>query len=394
MSHVKVGAVDYTVQLDTVHSGFTDSHCWVHNRAGCIPGVRPEVVMTMQEVRLIGTDIFNSLHEMSTGDRGQSWSAPKEAYGLHSRYEGNNERIVVCDFTPSWHAASKKLLGTGALVGYDRNQNRSRFVQTAYAAYDPLARSWTDWRQLELPPKFVGAVAGCTQRYDLPNGDVLLPVYFHEGGVPYLHVTPTGNTSFYRSTVLRCRFDGKTLSYVEHGTELVLEKDRGYYEPSVTRYGDAFYITLRANDRADAARSADGIHFDVPKTWTWDDGETVPIYNTQQHWVTHSSGLFLVYCRKAENNNHVVRHRAPLFIAEVDPGSLCLIRSSERILVPEHGAGLGNFGVVNVGPDETWVTTSEWMTAGARERGADNRVYVARIKWSKPNRDVESREDC
>ena len=55
--------------------------------------------------------------------------------------------------------------------------------------------------------------------------------------------------------------------------------------------------------------------------------------------------MFLVYTRKGANNDHVFRHRAPLFIAQVDPGEAALIRSTERILVPERGARLGNFAV-------------------------------------------------
>jgi hypothetical protein len=148
----------------------------------------------------------------------------------------------------------------------------------------------------------------------------------------------------------------------------------------------------------------------------------VPTYNTQQHWVTHSDGLFLVYTRQADNNGHIFRHRAPLFIAEVDPERLCLIRASERILVPERGARLCNFGVVDVNERETWVTVAEWMQNGGiwgeeMRRllletytgeelapfesaphmsglipllGADNSVYAARILWDTPNRGAGS----
>ncbi len=43
-------------------------------------------------------------------------------------------------------------------------------------------------------------------------------------------------------------------------------------------------------------------------------------------------------------------------IAQVDPEKLHVIRSTERILIPERGAGLGNaFGVTEVNEHETWV---------------------------------------
>jgi hypothetical protein len=88
----------------------------------------------------------------------------------------------------------------------------------------------------------------------------------------------------------------------------------------------------------------------------------------------------------------VARHRAPLFIAQVDPDRLVVLRATERILVPEHGARLGNFGVTEVSPGETWVTVAEWMQTNPPMRiiapdnpwGANNRVYAARILWDRP----------
>ena len=108
-------------------------------------------------------------------------------------------------------------------------------------------------------------------------------------------------------------------------------------------------------------------------------------YNTQQHWVVHSKGLFLIYTRSGANNDHVFRNRAPLFIARVDPERTCILRSTERVVVPERGARLGNFGVTDINKDETWVTVTEWMQPrGVEERGSDNSVWIAKIKWDKP----------
>src|SRR5437667_6674398 len=61
------------VQLDRVRSGYDKKYCWVHPRAGVIPGVAPTVVMTMQELLLSGSDVFGPLHEMRTADQGKSW---------------------------------------------------------------------------------------------------------------------------------------------------------------------------------------------------------------------------------------------------------------------------------------------------------------------------------
>lgn len=108
--------------------------------------------------------------------------------------------------------------------------------------------------------------------------------------------------------------------------------------------------------------------------------------------MTHRDDLHLVYNRRGANNDHVFRNRAPLFMAQVDKGTLQIIRNTERILVPERGARLGNFGVVDVSEDETWITVAEWMQTHSpmlivppdNPYGADNSVFAARIRWAKP----------
>jgi hypothetical protein len=108
--------------------------------------------------------------------------------------------------------------------------------------------------------------------------------------------------------------------------------------------------------------------------------------------VTHSDGLFLAYTRRGADNDEIVRHRAPLFMAQVDPERLCVVRSTERVVVPKLGAQLGNFGTVNASPAESWIVTTECMQGDARntqnlelteQRGGNNRVYIARIRWGK-----------
>ena len=84
--------------------------------------------------------------------------------------------------------------------------------------------------------------------------------------------------------------------------------------------------------------------------------------------------------------DHVFRHRAPLFLAQVDPEKLHVMRATERILVPQRGARLGNFGVTDVSRDETWVTVNEWMQPrGCEKYGSDGSLFVARIRWDRPN---------
>jgi hypothetical protein len=381
--------LDYRIELTTASSGFDGETCWVHARAGAIPagaagnaGRTPLVVMTMQKLLLTGSDVFYALHNLWTDDLGETWTKPQLQPVFERQVLGDGIEMTVCDFWPKWHAASGKLLGTGHTVWYKNNRVMPvRKRHTAYAVYDPVARAWLPWKELQMPdePRFANAGAGCTQRFDLPNGDILLPIYFKR---PEDQVSST--------TVVRCRFDGQTLRYVEHGDELSVEVPRGFGEPSLAKFGDRFFLTIRNDVKGYVTSGSDGLRFDPPKPWTFDDGTELGNYNTQQHWVSHSDGLFLVYTRRGADNDHVFRHRAPLFMARVDPQRLCVIRATERVLVPERGARLGNFGVTEVSPAETWVTAAEWMQPrGVEKRGSDNSVWVAKIKWNKPNRASE-----
>ncbi len=386
---VEHGVVQYKILLDTVTKGYDGNYCWVHPRAGIVPRGEnrpPAVVLTMQKLWLKGSDVFFALTEMRSNDLGRGWMGPYEHTDtLGRRDEPGGAIVAASDFWPKWHAKSGKLLGIGHTVRYTNNRvdgNASR--QTVYSVYDPARREWTAWKALVLPDdaSSFNSGAGSVQRVDLPDGDILLPVYGKRKG-----------EADYRSRILRCRFDGTTLSLVEAGNELSVKGGRGLGEPSLARFGGKYYFALRNDLAGYVATSTDGLHFDAPRLWRWDDGTDLGNYNTQQHWVTHRDGLFLVYTRRGASNDHVIRHRAPLFIGQVDVEKLAVRRSTERILVPDRGARLGNFGVTEVSPDETWVTVAEWMQTFSPQliipvdnpRGADNSVYAARIQWEKPN---------
>lgn len=379
----------FTIQLDTVSSGFDKKSCWVHPRAGAIPGNPPKVVLTMQKAMLVGSDIFYALNEMRTDDLGKTWSGPVEHTDtLGRRDEPDGVIVAASDFWPKWHAKSGKLLGIGHNVRYANNKviaADKRPRETVYSIYDPDKRTWTSWQPLAMPdePRFFNSGAGCVQRLDLPDGDILLPIYFNAKGGKFSHVV-----------VMRCGFDGSKLTVKEVGNELAVDTDRGLHEPSLTKFKDRYYLTLRHDQRAYITTSDDGLHFGELKAWTWDDGSDLGSYNTQAHWVTHDDALFLCYTRRGANNDHIPRNRAPLFIGQVDPVKLHVIRETERELMPQRGAKLGNFGVTEVNEHETWVTDAEWMqTKGPNyadftecmKYGSDNAVFAARILWKKPN---------
>ncbi len=368
--------------------------CWCHPRAGIVPGAGndggPRVVLTMNSLTVSGSDVFEGLFGMITDDLGKTWSKPTEMKTLAPRIEtidGQKRPVAVSDFWPTWHQKTGSLLGTGHTVVYtpDWKVKSPRPRHTSYSVYDAKSNQWAAWKKLAMPNReeFHNAGAGCVQRFDEPDGSILLPIYFE----------PAGKNS--RVTVLRCQFDGKELTYQQQGNIIAVEdKTRGIGEPSLTKFQDNYFLTIRHDKRGYIATSKDGLHFTDPKPWMFDNGEPLGSYNTQQHWVSHSDALYLVYTRSGANNDHVFRHRAPLFMAQVDPKRLCVLRKTEQILVPQRGARLGNFGTTYVTPEESWVTVSEWMQTWGpnyvmpvnNKYGSDGSLWIAKIHWNKPNR--------
>jgi hypothetical protein len=176
------------------------------------------------------------------------------------------------------------------------------------------------------------------------------------------------------------------------GNELRNRTQRGPLEPNLVRFGRRFYMTIRAeDDRGHVTVSDDGLTWAPPRAWCRNDGEPLTMSTTQQHWLPHRDGLYLVYTRKAEKNVNVMRRRAPLDMAAVDPGSLRLVRTTERVVLPligdgvndaKHVARMGNLHTTAASPDESWVTVGECLP----HDGWCGDLLMARIHWSRPNR--------
>lgn len=141
-----------------------------------------------------------------------------------------------------------------------------------------------------------------------------------------------------------------------------------------------YYLTLRADDGAWVAKGSDGIHFSEHVPWTFDDGEELGSYNTQQHWVTLGDRLYLVYTRRGADNDHIMRHRAPLFIGEVDLDRIVVLRDTEQIVVPQNHATLGNSGVCQIDDSEAWITVAEGRVSYGKRKGENNRVILAKLR--------------
>lgn len=385
--------LDYKVHAEAIHQELSPDFCWFHPRVTALPGYGkegvPAVIVTTQK-HLAASDHYSGLYVLRTDDLGQTWTGPTAIPELAWRTAPNDITVAVIDVTPGWHQKTGTLIAIGAKTLYTAGggilRNTERSYETSYAVFDPKANSWTKWRELEMPDtgtKFFGAGSGCSQWLVQPDGSLLVPIQYYS--------QPGGRWS---ATMVQCSFDGTNLKYLKHGDELAVEGGYGFAEPSLIAVNNNYYLTLRHEQRAYVTTSQNGLQFAPVKTWTFDDGKDLGNYNTQTHWLAHQDGLFLVYTRRGANNDHVTWNRAPLFIAQVDPDKLHVIRRTEQILLPDRGVMFGNFGTAAITARESWVTDAELIShlidpgAGHKPhpRGADGTIWLGRVQWSKPNR--------
>jgi len=377
----------HSISVSSIATAPEDGTYWMQARPAILPNKTsniPIAVITLQKTDRVGTHMYHGLEAMWSRDFGKTWTSPQSLAAVDRMTLTNGMLEAPVDMTPKFHNRSGKLLVTGTTFLQDpalHRDVRGAGSATAYAVFDPKTDEWNTWRKLAMPsgPKFLIARAGCTQRVDLSDGDILLPIYFRAEGSEATY-----------STVLRCSFDGTELRYREQGNEMTVTNDdpqkrKGLHEPSLAQFKGRYFLTIRNDERGYVTTSKDGLHFEQPKPWRFDDGRELGSYNTQQHWVTHSDQLFLCYTRRGATNDNVFRHRAPLFIAEVDTEKLVVIRTSEQVALPNLGAAFGNFGVCNVSADETWI-----VDCLVNAKPSEPNVFLARIRWVKPNQLVSN----
>lgn len=363
------------IQRSTIAEGNADWD-WTQARTAYLPCDIPRWITTMSRTAKVGAHGYHDVYLSISEDRGKTWSQPQVIPSLQRAKQADGYEVVAGDLWPTWHQATGKVLVTGKTFNFARGTKENYLREkVSYAVIDADGRCGP-LRTIDMPPRdheekpIVAPNAGCHQRVDLANGQIFLPIRYQK----------SDKKRIYTSIVARCRFDGETLAYVEHGSEHTIPIGRGLYEPSLTEFRGEFFLTMRADDGAFVAKSTDGIHYSKEKAWTFDDGTLLGSYNTQQHWITIAENLYLVYTRRGANNDHIMRHRAPLFIAQVDPDELHVIRATEQVVVPENHATLGNSGVCRISDHESWITVAEGGISAGRRKGENNKVILAKIR--------------
>jgi len=325
------------------------------------------LLMTLQTFDGFG-DTYGPVMVSTSGQSGVSWSAPVPIPALKTIDLGNGIREGVADVRPFLHPKTGSVLAIGCNTYYGKARNitedhdfdQDKFRQHPVYAIKTADGIWSERKALNHP-FFAGSPdwrVACPQLVVLPDGGVIVPVYFRADS----------SKSVYSICTIRCSFDGRNLKVERVGTVLTSDRGRGLLEPSITKLGDTFYLTIRAEDEHGyLATSADGLTWGSIEPWRWDDGAVLTTSTTQQHWLSITDRLFLVYTRKDETNGDVMRWRAPLFMAEFDPARKCLIRATETVVLPlvrKKGIPslLGNFHVSSLTADTAMVSdASLWI---------------------------------
>lgn len=367
-------------RLSTAHSDH--DHCYVHARGLILPDGFG--LITTQKLLLSQSDVFYGIEQMKSTDGGRSFSSPVPCETLRRKSFADGSSVVMCDATPFYHKHSDSILLTGHTARYGANNKLAPAPQrrnTAYAVYDRSKEEFGPLSFLDLPEEeFFNEGAGCCQILEGEQGELWIPTYFKSRKTESIPNSP------HSTAVLRCSFDGKIIRVLECSNQLVTPKGRGLGEPSLVFFEGEYLLTLRNDLCGYVSKSRDGLHYSPIQELCFDNGESLGNYNTQQHWITLGGKLYLVYTRKAGNNDHIFRHRAPLFMAEFDAKNLCVIRDTEIIVVPERGARLGNFGCQSYSENTAYVFASEWMQnyplawEGCAKYGSDNSIFITKLQ--------------
>ena len=368
--------ISFSYSRQRFHEGFDGKTCKI------VPYVATDgktTLISYQHLLLTGMDVPLGKYILKSTDGGKTWSDPIPQPALADE-QIENGRISYWCFL-QYNKTHKKWFGLGISETFYNDKAPNGIAgltlcTPTYCEVDAEKGEVTSHKPLDFPLPFAGAVPG-GQVLELEGGDILVAFDFFTKEHPKAAVV-----------TVRYTFTEDGLKVVKVGEPIYGDDHaRGLCEPAVAKLGNKYYMAIRSDEIGLYAVSEDGYHFSEPKPYRWDDGSILENYNTQQKWMTAPDGLFLVYNRKGANNDHIFRHRAPLFMTRFDEEGECLVRSEEVILVPEMGARLGNFCSFAVSENEAWVSVAEWMQRYLGDShvcanyGSNNALWIARVRF-------------
>ncbi len=368
--------INYTYTRERLLPGFDGKFC---KTCPCVAtDSRGTVLISYQMLLLSGCDVVHDQYMIKSTDGGKTFGEPvlqskiaptvqngiRTVHSAHCLYNKKHKRWYGIGHNTDYETDNSAILVNGVLLAATGTP--------IFLNVNPDTAEFTDYTEIPFPFDYLTAYS-VGQPYEFDNGDILLPFYFTTKEAPGKPQVVT----------VRYAFEENGLRIVKPGTPIEgPQYKRGLCEPSLSFLKGRFYLTIRSNECGLLSVSDDGYNFSEPTPWKWDDGSILENYNTQQHWIINKNGLFLAYTRRGAHNDHVFRHRAPIFMTRFDEERSCLIRNEEIILVPELGARLGNFWAIEADENQSWLITAEWMQPlGCEKYGSDNSLWLAKIFW-------------
>ena len=357
-------------------SGYDRIKCWGNPVA--LP-IGDTVIVLAQKLLIKATDCFSDLSILKSSDGGKSWSVPQKVAHLAGITDADGIRHAYLASSMRRCAYDKILV---LLTTFNYNQqnrlDRANPQRVNYLYFDIANDSWSEIRELELDaPANADVLAVDSQLVEI-DGEFLLPYCVRE------------ESSRFYSRIAKIRIsDDGTLTATDYSEKIQTPVGRGFLEPSLCRFAGKYYLSLRNDQTGYLGVSDDWKTFSAVKPLRFTDGSDLGKYNTMTRLLTIGNKLYLVYTRKGLNNDHIFRHRAPLMIGEVDPDQLAVIKESEQIAVPEHGARLGNFTAAVSPENSGYISVAEWMQTLEPERdnclkceeyGSDNRIWFLTLQ--------------
>ena len=125
-------------------------------------------------------------------DGARKWSGPLRIESLARKRTPQNQELVMGDLCPQWHQATGTVLVTGKTFGFRKNagpdeaKDDRSMESVAYAVYSPGKRQWSGLKIMAMPEKDHEGItilepnSGCNQRFDLPDGGILLPIRYRK----------------------------------------------------------------------------------------------------------------------------------------------------------------------------------------------------------------------
>ena len=355
--------------------GYDRTHCWVNPVA--LPGDENIIIIT-QKLFINAIDCFSDISLLRSSDGGQHWSNPEAIAALADTTCADNSRKAF--MTSVLHRCRNgKILVIVTTFNYTPQNRRDRLdpQRVKYLYFDPADNSWSPMRELDLHTPADADVLAVNAQLTVYGDDFLLP-----------YCVRMPSSKFYSGVARISSSADGSLSATEFSELLTSSDGRGFLEPSLCCFDGKYYLSLRNDLSGYVCCSADWKHFPEPEKWCFSNLTWLGNCNTMNRLLSIGGKLYLVYTRKGLNNDHVFRNRAPLMIAQVDPEKLSVLPESEQILVPEHGARLGNFTAVSIDRNRAYISVAEWMQTlepdcydckKCEEYGADNRIWYVTL---------------